>query len=352
MTTTSSAPPPSRSFPFGKLVLGVLAGFALTLAFGAGALLAYQGQYADRVYPGVSVAGVDVSGLARADAAARLEAELAGYAEGSVVLTVDGTEITLPYAALGRRADVERLVELAWSVGRDHPDPIGRAAQGVRSLLDGTHIDPLVVLDAAAVDRAVTGAALGVNRAPVSASATVTKSRLRRNPASAGRAFPRAEVSPELLDRLADPAAPPPSSSPTTPPRSSRSSPTEVAAAVASANRMARDVVLTHGKETWKLKAATVRGWISFETTTEGYRPTIARSAPRKALAGLAKKIDRAPKDATFLVGRGASVVGVVAARNGRALDVNASAWRSQRPSSIGQPPPASRRRSPWPSGP
>ncbi len=327
MTTMPSAPPPSRSFPFGKLVLGILAGFALTLAFGAGALLAYQGQYADRVYPGVSVAGVDVSGLSRADAAARLGAELAGYAEGSAVLTVDGTEITLPYAALGRRADVERLVELAWSVGRDHPDPIGRAAQGVRSLLDGTHIDPLVVLDAAAVDRAVTGAALGINRAPVSASATVTKTGFVANPASAGRTFPRAEISAALLDRLADPAAP---ATLQLDYQTTAVEPfitdQEVAAAISTAKLMARDVIVTHGKDNWKLKAATVRGWISFATTTDGYHPTIAPSAPRKALAGLAKKIDREPKDATFLVGRGASVVGVVAARNGRALDVDASA--------------------------
>ena len=54
----------------------------------------------------------------------------------------------------------------------------------------------------------MTEAALGVNRAPVSASATVTKTGFVANPASAGRTFPRAEISAALLDRLADPAAP------------------------------------------------------------------------------------------------------------------------------------------------
>ena len=57
-----------------------------------------------------------------------------------------------------------------------------------------------------------------------------------------------------------------------------------------------------------------------------GYRPVVAPEAPAQALAGLAATIDRAPKDATFLVGRGTSVVGVVAAKDGRALDVAASA--------------------------
>ncbi|HYN49171.1 MAG TPA: hypothetical protein VER83_09920, partial [Candidatus Nanopelagicales bacterium] len=65
MMNTATPPPSSRGFPFGKLVLGVVAGFVLALGFGAGALLAYQGQYAERIYPGVTVAGVDVAGLSR-----------------------------------------------------------------------------------------------------------------------------------------------------------------------------------------------------------------------------------------------------------------------------------------------
>ena len=143
--TNPSTPPPPRGFPVGKLVLGVVAGFVLALGFGAGALLAYQGQYAERIYPGVTVAGVDVAGLSRDAATARLERELAGYAAGAAVVDVYGTRLRIPYASLGRRADVATLVDLAWSVGRSEPDPIGRAATGVRGLFDETQIDPLVV---------------------------------------------------------------------------------------------------------------------------------------------------------------------------------------------------------------
>jgi vancomycin resistance protein YoaR len=327
MTTTTSAPASGRSFPFGKLILGVLAGFALTLAFGAGALLAYQGQYAERVYPGVTVDGVDVSGLTREAATARLESELAGYARGEVVIAVDGNEIRIPYAALGRRANVDALVDLAWSVGRGDGDPLGRAAQGVRSLLDGTPVDPLVTVDAEAVRREVTEAALGINVAPVSGTATATKTGFVATPAVVGRAFPRAEITTAILEQLADPAAPATLEiTAATTAVEPYITDAEVATAIEAANRMARDVVLTHGKERWTVKAGTVRRWITFQTTTDGYVPTVAPTAPTKALAGLAKKIDRAPKDATFLVGRGSGVVGVVAARNGRTLDVKASA--------------------------
>jgi vancomycin resistance protein YoaR len=323
-----STPPPSRSFPIGKLVLGVVAGFVLALGFGAGALLAYQGQYAERIYPGVTVAGVDVAGLSRDAATARLERELAGYAAGAAVVDVSGTRLRIPYASLGRRADVATLVDLAWSVGRSEPDPIGRAATGVRGLFDETQIDPLVVLDPAAVGAAAAAAAGEVTETPVSATATVTETSVAITPARAGRGLPREELAQALLERLVDPAAP------DTLELSFDAIPiepfvtdAEAAAAAVVAEQMARDVALTYNKETWTIPAATVRSWITFSPTAEGdVRPAVAPTAPTAALAGLAKKIDRAPKDASFLVGRGSAVVGVVAAKNGRAVDVAASA--------------------------
>ena len=326
--TNPSTPPPPRGFPIGKLVLGVVAGFVLALGFGAGALLAYQGQYAERIYPGVTVAGIDVSGLSRDAATARLERVLAGYAAGAAVVDVSGTRLHIPYASLGRRADVATLVDLAWSVGRSEPDPIGRAATGVRGLFDETQIDPLVVLDPAAVGAATAVAAGEVTETPVSATATITEASVAITPARAGRGLPREELAQALLERLVDPDAP------DTLELSFDAIPiepfvtdAEAAAAAVAAEQMARDVVLTHDKESWTIPAATVRSWITFSPTAEGdVRPMVAPTAPTAALAGLAAKIDRAPKDATFLVGRGSAVVGVVAAKNGRAMDVAASA--------------------------
>jgi vancomycin resistance protein YoaR len=325
---TTDAPPHHRGFPFGKLLIGVLAGFVLALGFGAGALLAYQGQYAERVYPGVVVDGVDLSGLSRDDAVAELDRALAGYAAGAAVVDVDGTSVRIPYAALGRRADVEALVDLAWSVGRSEGGLVERAAQGVRSLLDGTEIDPIVVVDAAAVSREVERAATFVDRPPLDGTAAVAAKGFTTTPAVAGRGLPREDVATALLERLADPAAP------ETLTLSFEAAPIEpavtdadVATAVEAATRMARDVQLVHGKETWTIKAATVRSWIEFVAAESGaYGPVVSAEDATKTVAGLAKKIDRKPKDATFLVGRGGGAVGVVASKNGQALDEDASA--------------------------
>jgi vancomycin resistance protein YoaR len=328
MTTSTAPRPDHHRFPFGKLLLGVLAGFVLAFGFGAGALLAYQGQYADRIYPGVTVDGIDVAGLTRDAAAATLERELAGYGDGAATLVVDGTEVRIPYAAVGRRADVDTLVELAWQVGRGGDDAVGRAAQGVRSLLDGTAIGPRVVVDSERVAREVERAAGLVDRAPVNGTAAVAKSTFKTTPAAAGRGLPREEVASELLDRLADPAAPDDLEIAVDPvPVEPAVTDDDVAAAVLAATRMARDVRLSHGKESWKIGAATVRDWIVFGETPEGtYGPRVAPDAATKTLTGLARKIDKDPKDASFLIGRGAGVVGVVAAKNGRELDVEASA--------------------------
>jgi vancomycin resistance protein YoaR len=198
----------------------------------------------------------------------------------------------------------------------------------VRSLLDGTEIDPLVVVDPAAVEREVERAAALVDRPPLDGTAAATKTGFTTTPAVEGHGLPRDEVARALLERLADPAAPARlalavAAAPIEPAVTDA----DIEAAVAAATRMAADVRLASGKESWTIKAATVRSWIAFATAPDGtYAPAVAADAPGKALAALAKKIDRKPKDASFLFGRGSSPVGVVAGKNGRKLDVDASA--------------------------
>lgn len=324
MSSTPASAPASR-FPFGKVVLGFLAGIALVFAFGVGALLAYQGQYAERIYPGVTVDGVDVSGLGRDEAAARLENALSRYADGTVVLAIDGSEVRVPYSTLGRRPDVEALVELAWSVGRSEADVIARTAQGVRTLLDGTRIGPLVAVDPAAVDREVTRIALATNRAPQSGTAEISEGGFATQPAVPGKVLSHDEVAAAIEAALNDPAAP---ANVELSFETTAIEPFihdgEVAAAIEAATRMAQPVVLKHGDEKWTIGAGTVRSWLRFETTTDGYAPTIPTSGITKSLKSLAKKIDSEPREASFALKAGDRIV-AVAGKNGRSLDVKAT---------------------------
>src|SRR6188474_2380750 len=62
-------------------LISVLAG----LAIGAGALYAYDRQYTGRVLPGVSVGGIDLSGLSPDAAAERLHDAYDRFGEGQAV---------------------------------------------------------------------------------------------------------------------------------------------------------------------------------------------------------------------------------------------------------------------------
>jgi vancomycin resistance protein YoaR len=319
-------PTAPRRFPFGRLIFAVIAGFVLALAAGTGALFAYQGRYADRIYPGVTIAGVDVGGLDRAGARAAVEHGLAGLATGTIVVTASESTVRIPYAAVGRRADVDRLVDEAFAVGRTG-DTVVRAADGVGSLVRGAAVAPSVVLDQAALTAAVAGAAAQVDAAPVDASAAATPTGFKTVASVAGRGIDRTALEAAIAAALADPAGPAEVAvTATLVPIEPTITDAEVADAVAAAGRMAADVVLAQGKESWTIPANKVRSWITFAPTTDGgYAATVAPDAPIATIVALAKKVNRAPVEASFFFGKNSAVVGVSAGANGRSLDAAAT---------------------------
>ncbi len=313
-------------FPFGRLLFALVAGFVLAVAVGTGALFAFEGRFADRIYPGVRVAGVDVAGLDRTAARQLLASALAGYAGGSVVVKAGAGSVQIADRDLGRSADVETLLDEAFAVGR-YGDSMGNAADGVRSLVRGTDIAPRIMLDAGAVARAVEAAAARLDQPAVSATATATATGFATTPAIGGHGLEQARLVDLITQRLADPAAPDlvELEVPLVPVDAAVGD-AAVSTAVADATLMAGDVTLANGKETWTIPATTVRGWISFAPTPDGrYAPVVAQDAAIPALTALAKQIDRDATDASFLVGKNSSVVGVVAGKDGRKLDVAAT---------------------------
>ena len=287
----STAP---RRFPFGRLLFAVVAGFVLAAAVGTGALVAYEGRYVDRIFPGVRVAGVDVAGLDRGAARVRLGSALAGYATGNVVVTAGGGSVRIPDADLGRTADVEALLDQAFAVGR-FGDQVGNAADGVRSLFRGTDVAPLVTVDAAAVARAVQAAAARLDQPAVSATATASATGFITTPAVEGRGIEQAQLVDTIALRLAAPAAPDSLAlTVALVPVEPAVSDAAVAAAVTAATRMAWDVVLAHDKETWTIPAATVRGWISFAATSDGrYSPVVVQEKPEDEDLGVVGRAGR-----------------------------------------------------------
>mgnify|MGYP001035983656 CR=1 FL=1 len=103
-----------------KLALAVLASLILFGGLVLIALVGYQVVYADRIFPGVSVAGIDLSGF-KVDEAYQALAEGLPYTyEGQIQLTYQEQVWTVRPIDLGYLVDPSGTAQAALGVGRDH----------------------------------------------------------------------------------------------------------------------------------------------------------------------------------------------------------------------------------------
>jgi vancomycin resistance protein YoaR len=126
--------------PFRRLgVIAVAVAVVLSVAAAAVAVRAYTLR--DSVLPGVRVAGVDVGGLSRADARARVEKELGARLRQPVRVSVDGRAFMVQPGAL-LTLDAAGTEKLAFSAGR------GSFVDRVRAVavpfLAGQDVDPIL----------------------------------------------------------------------------------------------------------------------------------------------------------------------------------------------------------------
>jgi vancomycin resistance protein YoaR len=312
-----------------RFAVAFLVSMLTALVLGTGAIYAYEQHHSGRVLPGVRVGTVDLSGLERDPAIARLADAYAGYGQGRVVIRASVAELTIPFADFARRADVEAMADAALAVGRSG-SPVDRAVSEVRTALRGITLEPRITLDPAALASRVERELGALELDPVDGTIAYVDGEIVTTPARWGRTYDTAAVSAAILDQAAQLDAP---TEITVDATMSSIRPaiddTDTQIARTTAERMTDDVTLALGKESWTVTGADVRSWLSFATTPDGrVQPTVDPAKVEEGLAAIAKKVQTAPKNATFLVGKGGSVVGVTPGRNGRALDAKVTAER------------------------
>jgi vancomycin resistance protein YoaR len=308
----------------GAFAIGILAAIAL----GAGALYAYDRQFEGRVLPGVHVGSVDLSGMTPDQARTALDGAYAGLGEGSLTLETSAGSRSFSFADLGRRVDSEALVDDALEAGRSG-DLLQRAVGNIRTAINGVTLEPKVTLDQDALLAELDTLAVSVRRTPVNATVTSTDDgfvveygRDGHQLASGSSAAIREALT--ALDAPAEVSIP--LSVLSIQPNVTSM---EAMQAQAAAERIAADLALKAGDESWTINAATIRSWITFNPGPAGdCQATVDEARIATHLGGIAKKIQRPARDASFLVGRSGGVVGVTAARNGRRLDTAATATR------------------------
>jgi vancomycin resistance protein YoaR len=315
-------PVPARPRLWLRVLAGFLLGLGACVGLAAGALLAWDAGYEGRVLPGVHVGGIDLSGLDRAQASARLADAFAGIGEGQVVLHADARTSAIQYRAFGRRADVDAMVDRALGEGRTGT-LAERAVGEVRMALDGVDLEPMLVLDPGALSREVEAALAALERDPVDARVVKGPDAIYTFGSVAGRTYAAdgavrdALASAALLDAPAVieieaagsdvPAAHPDA---------------EAVAAKTAADRMIGKVTVTFKDQRWTIKSSVVRSWIGFRNGADGsVEPAVDQTAIAKALRKVAKGVHKDPVSAKYLGGPSGHIVGVAAAHNGRDLD-------------------------------
>ena len=311
-----------------RFVVAFVVGLIAALAIGVSALYAFDRQYTGRVLPGVSVGGIDLSGMTPAEATSRLEEAYASFSQGKAVLTSGKLEMAIDYADIDRRPDLEGMVDEAMGVGRSG-GTVERVILDARTALRGHDIAPRVLFDEARLARYIQTYAARLTVDPHDAAVVSTKDAFAVVDGVHGQVADRLAPTALLTSTLARVDAPseirvPLELVPVEPGVSNA----EAATAKATADRMALDVAIVEGKESWTIPAATVRSWLTFESTDDGlYKPVVQPASVQAALAAVAKKVEQKPLNASFKTS-GSKISGVIAARGGRTMDVALTSTR------------------------
>jgi vancomycin resistance protein YoaR len=298
-------------------------GFVLAASIGAGVLYAWGQQYDGRILPGVRVGSTELGGLTREQAAAEIASAYGSLATGQITLTgPDGQTTTISYADVGRGPGTSAVVDAALAAGRQD-EPLADLIGAPRAAIHGVTLDSAVAYDHDRLAAAIDTLATTIDQTPVAASVSSGQGgTFVVSPAKGGRAVDKAALLNALDQQLAALGAP--ASISMAVPVVSLAPAVATAsaeAAKAAADRMAADVVVTRGEDSWTIAGTSLAPLISFSTAVDGsISPVVDEAGLDPILTALAKKVNRAAQDAGLKL-VGGHVVATGTSREGRTLD-------------------------------
>ncbi len=320
----------------GYFLTAPLVGFALaTLAFVI-ILSVYRGQHDGRVYTGVTVMGVDLSGMSPDEAQAALTKAVPYLRETAVTLTYAPTNQTWQKspAELGLSIDTKTTVDDALQFGRDGA-PLERFRDMFQGWYYGRALPPVLIVNEAQLEAGLSDIAAEFNEPAVSASLIVNGETAVYVAGELGRALDVTAVSSRLVAPLAD------------------MRPVEIGLTVNDTIPAVYDdpAVVNHIQQALSgpitfylqepladldlgrvtLSEVTLRQWLRYELVTNesgitSHHLFLDENAVRQWLAQFAAQIDREPVNARFYFDDNTQELVLVAPHvNGRKLDIEAT---------------------------
>jgi vancomycin resistance protein YoaR len=169
-----------------KLALAVFASLVVFAGLVLVTLVGYQIVYADRVFPGVSVAGIDLSGLKEEEVVQRLTEDLPYTYEGQIQLTYQDQVWDVRPIDLGYLVDPNSTAQAALGVGRAHW--LGRdLVDQVNAWFKGVELAPVVYYDERIAQLYLDGVANEINTAKVEASLVLDQANVEVQDGQIGR---------------------------------------------------------------------------------------------------------------------------------------------------------------------
>lgn len=186
----------------------VVALVALVLIASIVGLGLYAYGHQGRVYQGVSVAGVDLSGMTRAEAEQELQRGYSLYMNTPLVLTHDGKNYAITPGELGVTIDTSLSVDAAFEYGRDG-SLWGRSRDWVEALFSGADVPASVTVDPVRTDAGLLALTEVVAYPPTNASIDLSGDEPSIVPEVSGQGYDYGATRALVLDRIAHQSAEP-----------------------------------------------------------------------------------------------------------------------------------------------
>jgi len=185
---TLTAPSPTQESPLPALArwLAAIAAVCAIVASSAGIALGLtQVLYARSIYPGVTVHGIDLSGLTRAQAIDKLSREFAYPRAPAFTFRYNDRAWTATPAQLGVSLAADATVSRAYGYGRSGDWWLDLQDQ-FWAWYEGTDLAPIVVYEPARAADYLRGVAADIDSPPVEASLTVSGTQVAVTPGQYG----------------------------------------------------------------------------------------------------------------------------------------------------------------------
>ena len=177
-----------KASPLSQAILALIIGFILLAALVALLPNMYSRMYAGRIFPGVAVGGVNLSGMSTEQAAALLSERL-DYPQRGKIVFQEGTQLwTASPAELGLTLDTQTTALAAFNLGRTG-SLAARMADQWRAWSGGVELAPWFVLDKRVAQNYLQGIASQVDRPVIEATLGISGVEVVVNSGQVGRSL-------------------------------------------------------------------------------------------------------------------------------------------------------------------